>query len=270
MKALHKTLLTLALLGCLNLVSCAGLRRGTLPVDLEAGATRVSEKDEATLVYIPAGEFVMGSGTADSEADPDEFPQHTVYLDAFWIDQTEVTNEQYSRCVEAGACLSIVTPREDMAAQPRFPVQGVAWPEAVRYCEWVERRLPTEAEWEKAARGTGGDLYPWGNTADESPQVNIDFRVGDVNDVGTNPDDRSPYGVLDTAGNATEWVADWYDETYYSDSPAENPAGPEQGTVRVERGGGWNGRLANGRAANRFWAFPFRNDFTGFRCAQDS
>ncbi|MEM7530588.1 MAG: SUMF1/EgtB/PvdO family nonheme iron enzyme [Chloroflexota bacterium] len=120
--------------------------------------------DDVPLVYIPAGAFLMGSHPSEPGSGPDEYPQHTVMLDAFWMDQTEVTNERYQRCVAAEACRPIITPRDDFYTQPDFPVQGVAWPEAVAYCRWVGRRLPTEAEWKKAARGTAGQRFPWGDS----------------------------------------------------------------------------------------------------------
>ena len=212
----------------------------------------------------------MGSRSDDPDAQPDEIPQRTVTVSSFWIDQTEVTNARYQACVDAGECAPIVTPRADMDSRPDLPVQGVAWREAAAYCAWVGRRLPTEAEWEKAARGTDGRRYTWGNALDAHARVNIDFRVGDVNDVGTNPDDRSPYGALDMAGNAPEWVADWYRRDAYAAATMVDPPGPTSSSVRVQRGGAWNAAPAAARAANRFWAFPDRNDFTGFRCAQDA
>lgn len=225
----------------------------------------VSEGDGVTLVYVAAGEFMMGN---DGEgADEDERPVHVVYLDAYWIDRTEITNGLYGRCVEAGVCRAIARPREGIAELPDHPVQGVTWVEAKAYCGWVGRRLPTEAEWEKAARGTDGRLYPWGNELPAGPMSNYDFLLGDVTEVGRYPEAASPYGVLDMAGNVWEWTADWYGEEYYQNSPRENPMGPESGILRVLRGGAWNtpGRVV--RATNRFWAFPGRNDFDGFRCA---
>ena len=238
---------------------------------LEVIPTKISPHDGVTLLYVPAGEFVMGTEATHPLAQEDESPQHTVTLDAFWIDQVEITNERYTRCVEANVCEAIVSPRENMTEQPNFPVQGVAWPEAVKYCEWVGRRLPTEAEWEKAARGTDARLYPWGDRYTDTLRVNIDFRVGDVNEVGSNPDDKSPYNVLDMAGNLSEWVYDRYDANYYASSPAQNPPGPSKSGLgqRVTRGGKWNAAPKAARTANRFWSFPYRDDFSGFRCAED-
>jgi formylglycine-generating enzyme required for sulfatase activity len=249
----------------LTLNGCGGVEETPAPA---VGATRVAEVDGMVGVYVPAGDFLMGSGEEDGEAAADEKPQRTVYLDAFWMDRTEVTNAQYGRCVEAGACAALVTPRPDTAEQPDYPVQGVAWEQAVNYCEWAGRRLPTEAEWEKAARGKDGRLYPWGNSSPAAHLLNFDFSRGDVVDVGAYPEGAGPYGVLDMAGNVWEWVADWYGEDYYAEAPAENPPGPEEGTLRVIRGGAWNTAGRAVRAANRFWAAPYRNDFDGFRCVQ--
>lgn len=261
---------------CLLLMSCNSSRTtneiptATPTPGLQAGDTILAEKDGVTLIYIPAGEFIMGSDTSDSAAQDDEFPQHTIYLDAFWIDQTEVTNRLYLACAEANRCAPVVSPRPEMTTAPDQPIIGVAWPEAVNYCRWVGRRLPTEAEWEKAARGVDARLYPWGNNFEAAQQVNIDFRVGDFNDAGSNVDDRSLYGVLDMAGNAPEWTVDWYQKNYYAQSPARNPTGPESGQLKVTRGGAWNVAPRAARSANRFWSFPDRDDFTGFRCAMDA
>ena len=133
------------------------------------GSTRISEKDGATLVYVPAGEFAMGSTDQDSLASNDEKPQHPVTLDAFWIDQTEVTNAMYTKCVNAGNCKPpINTDHFINAGYANHPVVSVDWSQASAYCAWSERRLPTEAEWEKAARGTDGRIYPWGNEAPDN------------------------------------------------------------------------------------------------------
>ena len=133
---------------------------------LPVGPTMISEKDGMELLPVPAGEFLMGSDPAvDKDAQDDEKPQHTVYLDTFWIDKTEVTNAQYQTCVSAGACSQSEYADDSHFNAPNQPVVGVSWNDATAYCEWAGRRLPTEAEWEKAARGTDGRIYPWGNDA---------------------------------------------------------------------------------------------------------
>jgi serine/threonine-protein kinase len=227
--------------------------------------------DSAIVVFVPAGEFEMGS-----ESGYDEQPVHTVTLDDFWIDRTEVTNAMYALCVEAGAC----EPPRDASSYSRssyygdsefdsYPVIYVSWDDASDYCAWAGRRLPTEAEWEKAARGTDARTYPWGNGAPDESQMNFNALVGDTSEAGTYPDGASPYGALDMAGNVWEWVADWYDESYYAGSPSENPQGPSSGESRVLRGGSWLVSVLNVRAAFRYWIEPARSlsDF-GFRCAR--
>lgn len=232
-------------------------------------STRVSDIDGMTQVFVPAGEFLMGSDARDTEAAPDEKPQHRVLVDAFWIDRMEVTNAQYGMCVEAGGCSLPVMPGERFTEQPDQPVQGVAWTQAVEYCGWAGRRLPTEAEWEKAARGTDGRLFPWGNTLPDQTLANFNFLFEGLIDVGRLPAGASPYGALDMAGNVWEWTADRYDEDTYAGSEYDNPTGPESGTTRVVRGGAWNTVSRAVRVTNRHWAFPLRDDFMGFRCAQD-
>ena len=221
------------------------------------------------MVFVPAGAFRMGSGEADPDAEVDEKPQHDVVLDAFWIDRTEVTNAMYARCVQAGACTAPMhSSRYGLATHAGHPVTGVTWFQAQEYCAWAGRRLPTEAEWEKAARGPDGRLFPWGDGAPGSSLLNFDGQVGDTTTVGSYPAGASPYGVLDMAGNVWEWTADWYARDYYADSPQANPPGPASGNLRVLRGGAWGVDAGAVRAANRFWAFPGRNDFDGFRCAR--
>jgi formylglycine-generating enzyme required for sulfatase activity len=250
------------------------------------------------MVHVPAGEFTMGS--TDAEVDSalalcnevkdcerswfeNEQPQHTVYLDAFYIDKTEVTNAQYRKCVEAGACdAPWNTIYYDKADYAQHPVVFVGWNDADAYCQWEGKRLPTEAEWEKAARGTDGWTYPWGNTFDGSRlnfcdrNCKLDQRDSDADDgyaqtapVGSYPDGASPYGALDMAGNVWEWVADWYDNGYYASSPESNPGGPGAGDVRMVRGGSWGADAAYVRAADRDSAPPDgMHQSVGFRCAR--
>jgi formylglycine-generating enzyme required for sulfatase activity len=216
-------------------------------------------------VYIPAGEFTMGE---------DEFiyragarPAHLVSLDAYWIDQTEVTHGMYDLCVQAGACQWRSSYTYTLA-DALIPVGYVNWNESLAYCTWAGRRLPTEAEWEKAARGTDGRIYPWGNTAPNCYLANSYSCAGQVMPAGSYPDGKSPYGVLEMAGNLWEWVADWYQEDYYSVSPAYNPAGPASGIYRVVRGGGWFGVKEGLRTTYRLYNTPgYGTVEYGFRCA---
>ncbi|TEU10572.1 MAG: TIR domain-containing protein [Anaerolineales bacterium] len=233
------------------------------------------------MVYVPAGEFIMGS----NEGESDEQPVHTVYLDAFYIDKYEVTNTQYRKCVEAGACDTPGTiTYYDNADYAQHPVSYVNWNDADAYCRWAGKRLPTEAEWEKAARGIDGQVYPWGNTFDGTKlnfaDKNTSFDWSDSNwddgyaataPGGSYPDGASPYGALDMSGNVWEWVADWHDEGYYSRSPKRNPPGPDSDEYRVLRGGSWAIDLGHARCAFRNWSYPWlRFDDVGFRCARDT
>jgi serine/threonine-protein kinase len=265
----------------------------------EIGATRVSQQDGMVMVYVPKGTFWMGS--TDLEIDDvltacsdcqrewyeDEKPRHEVYVDAFWIDRTEVTNAQYEKCVDAGSCTapsnSSSYTREKYYGEPEFedyPVIWVYWAQAQAYCAWAGRRLPTEAEWEKAARGTDGRIYLWGsgfygsrlnfcdvNCPFDYKDADSDDGYADTAPVGSYLAGASPYGALDMAGNVWEWVADWYDAGYYAGSPAENPSGPDSGEYRVLRGGSWYDSTWNARAAVRLWNTPGVTNFNyGVRC----
>jgi formylglycine-generating enzyme required for sulfatase activity len=229
------------------------------------------------MAYVPAGTFYMGSNSEDELAAEYEKPPREVYLDAFWIDQTEVTVGQYRACVDAGVCS---TPRQSSSATrpdyffggafDDYPVLWVTWDDAVTYCRWVGSRLPTEAEWEMAARGPDGRIFPWGDSWNESC-TNAMNRLGDTRPVGSYPCGASPYNVLDMSGNVWEWVNDWFSDTYYADAPTSNPQGPSQGSQRAVRSGSWYSRLAWQRSANRGSAKPdFADDDIGFRCAQDA
>jgi len=242
----------------------SNLLRGEEAVSLPIGSTMVGE-DGMTLMYVPAGEFLMGS--EDSDAYDDEAPEHTVNLDAYWIDKTEVTNEMYKACVNAGKCdAPSSTSDYDNPEYSNHPVVYVSWDDATTYCQWAGRRLPTEAEWEKAARGTDGRKYPWGDEAPTDGLANFNWNVGDTTPVGNYPDGASPYGALDMAGNVWEWVNDFYDENYYATSPRNSPPGPSASAPRVLRGGSWGDGARDLRA-------PFRGRGVarfadgGFRCA---
>ena len=246
----------------------------TLPrVTLNIGSTMTSDRDGMTLLYVPAGDFTMGSDTGDG----DEKPVHTVYLDAFWIDQTEVTNKMYSLCVVAGVCKEPTDKSSNTQSSyygnskfDNYPVIYVDWNMARTYCEWVDRRLPSEAEWEKAARGENGLIYPWGNNGPNNHLLNHNNHVGDTTEVGKYPNGVSPYGALDMAGNVWEWVADWYDASYYATlgENVSNPQGPTSGQYRMLRGGAWNNLDTFVRSADRIREAPtlvYKD--VGFRCA---
>ena len=214
------------------------------PTETLGAGSLNSPKDGMVLIYVSAGNFLMGSADADPNANTDEQPQHAVYLDAFWIDQTDVTNAMYAKCVQSGSCQQ---PSENSSYSrssyygnsefDNYPVIWVSWHDATTYCKWAGRRLPTEAEWEKAARGTDGRIYPWGNGAPNSNLLNYNNNVGDTTEVGSFVNGASPYGVLDMAGNVEQWVNDLYFASYYQSSPSMNPQGPDSGTYPVMRGG---------------------------------
>jgi len=234
-------------------------------------------------VYIPAGTSWMGCNDAvDGECYADEYPYHEVYLDGYYIDRTEVTVDAFSACVLAGAC---GTPAADGCnwANPgksQSPVNCVSWWDAEEFCAWAGKRLPTEAEWEKAARGTDGRRFPWGNedaTCDNAVMYgegNNGCGIDSTWDVcSKSPAGDSPFGACDMAGNIGEWVADWYDENYYSASPASNPQGPNSGTSRIRRGGSYlftNFHFgAPLRVSSRISVDPALNGGdAGFRCAR--
>jgi formylglycine-generating enzyme required for sulfatase activity len=223
------------------------------------------------LLYVPAGEFKMGS---DSGSD-NERPSHTVHLDEFWIDESEVTNHMYSLCVKAKVCKEPVNKSSSLYANyygspdfENYPVIHVDWNMAKTYCEWAGRRLPTEAEWEKAARGEQSLTYPWGNEEPNHRLLNFEDQKRDVTSVGSYPNGASPYGAFDMAGNAWEWVADWYSGTYYASSQASNPTGPLSGQERVLKGGSWHDNSIVVRASNRDHRSPDDACVNcGFRCA---
>lgn len=231
---------------------------------LLAGPGRGFDGNEFSL--IPAGEFLMGS--PEGEGGSDENPRHSVYLDAYYIGRREITVKQYMKFIKAsGRKVRGRREKKSGSGDELLPVAGVDWNDADAYCRWAGGRLPTEAEWEKAARGGTGTKYSFGD--DESGlggyawyDVNSNGRARPVG--GRKP---NQYGLYDMAGNVWEWVADWYADDYYKNSPAKDPKGPDSGSLRVRRGGAWGFSAYYLRAANRNWFFPDdRISSGGFRC----
>jgi len=239
------------------------------------GSSRVSPVDDMLQVYVPSGSFLMGSADTFNEAELQEKPQHTVYLDGYWIDQTEVTQGMFKRCIASGTCPDVV---HDLEQNPNFansdfdnhPAIYVTWDQAKTYCERVGRHLPSEAEWEKAARGTDGRLYPWGDTPPNGNQALFAKALNGTSAVGRYPDGISPYGALDMIGNVREWVTDFYSEYYYGESTERNPQGPVEvkDNEHVLRGAAWTDSVHYTHVAMRFHHVPWSpGDNRGFRCA---
>lgn len=283
----------------------------TVKPTLGISIIKVSKVDGATIVYVPAGEFLRGSTSDDfdqifsmcpgcgRDTIVDQSPQRRILLDAFWIDQAEVTNAQFSKFVEAvnyqtdaekkGKSWVYIEGKGYITKQGanwrhpigpgsyyknQLPVVHVSWNDAVAYCSWAGRRLPTEAEWEKAARGVGGAFFPWGNQLPNSGYLNYNYQIGSPAVVGTYNQGASIYGVFDMAGNVWEWVNDFYDEDYYSRAPNRNPPGPNNGEGHVLRGGSWASshynEMVNVMVTFRLWNFAdTHSDLVGFRCAMD-
>jgi len=262
------------------------------PSNAQAGDVWVNPKDQAEMVFVPAGEFLMGSTKEQVKAAMDEVhkqypnvpdywftaeaPQHRVYLDAYWIDRYPVTVAQYRKfMMETGEGL---LPTTDWEWQDDYPVGFVTWEQAAAYAGWAGKRLPTEAEWEKAARGMDGRQYPWGNAWDSGKcanSVGLGFGgLGHPQSVASHPAGASPYGCLEMAGNVWEWCADWYDARYYESAARANPSGPKSGSQRVQRGGCWgNVNSWDFRCARRFRSDPgplFRIGSNGFRSARSA
>lgn len=275
-------------------------------LDQSSIETKIRSQDGMVIVFVPAGEFIMGSTEHQIESAQqtcrgnfysgdcpkwfgDEQPRHTVVLDAFWIDRTEVTNAQYQLCVEAKACAAHVQSgslgRQSYYGNPtydNYPVIWVNWKQASAYCEWAGGRLPTEAEWEYAARGPDGRQYPWGDHFDgkrlNACDMNCPHRFwtddeyddehSDTAPVGSYPEGASWCGALDMAGNVAEWVADWY--APYSADKQQNPTGPTLGASRVFRGGSFYTPRTYARSASREQLLSITpSDSIGLRCVVD-
>ncbi len=223
---------------------------------------RVNPVDGAVMIYIPAGEFLMGSNDYD-----DEKPRRNVYLDGYWIYKYPVTVAQYRKFCQATGRQE--PPPPDWGWKDDHPIVNVSWNDAVAYAKWARVRLPTEAEWEKAARGTDGRRFPWGNEWDAKKCNTWESGPRRTTAVGSYADGASPYGIQDMAGNVWEWCADWYDAHYYKSAPNRNPTGPDSGKYRVLRGGSWYYYVRNCRAALRSTVAPaVRLNNNGFRCVQ--
>ena len=268
---LRRTTTRLRIIAAIVVTACAGT-----PWAVAEPPAPSKELDPVPMVVIPAGEFLMGNPQGKGRAD--EWPQRSVYLDAFAIDQLEVTNERYLAFVSATGHRNPLNPYgtgplTSIKGIEQLPVVQTAWYDAKAYCGWAKKRLPTEAEWEKAARGADGRQFPWGNEDPNAKRANYDREWADektLSPVGSLPEGDSPYGVKDMAGNAREWVSDWYDPDYYKHAPARNPQGPDKkGVVRSIRGGSWHSPLADITASARGrGGFALQTHGTGFRCAR--
>jgi len=282
----------LVVIGILLLASCAN--------ETPVAPTETSVEMPKDMALIPAGEFTMGGDqeTALSECEKyfsgckrdewylNESPVHEVTLNAFYMDIYEVTNNKYQECVAAGSCTpptrNSSSTRSAYFGNPEFasyPVIWVSWDQAQTYCKWRGPRLPSEAEWEKAARGTEANLYPWGEAFEsgegnfcdvncKEPWANKNFDDGfaDTAPVGSFEKGLSPYGLYDMGGNVDEWVADWYGADYYAISPSVNPSGPDSGFQHSLRGGSFHTPAQGLRTTARPLSDP-SGDYIGFRCA---
>lgn len=240
-------------------------------------------KDRAPMVEVPTGSFPMGVPPGDRDGGRDEYPRHEVVLDTFLIDQFEVTNGRYLEFIKSTGHRVPQNPTnptrnlwqggtitESLAERP---VINVDWFDADAYCKWAGKRLPSEAEWEKSAKGTSDRRFPWGNVEPTAKHLNYNQKwIGEktLMPVGSYEAGKSPYGVYDIVGNVWEWVNDWYDARYYEKSPSKNPPGPQEGTKKVIRGAGWQNETPTVRIFTRVDSDPtMRNESTGFRCAAD-
>lgn len=247
-------------------------REGDARLPVEPEAVQVSDVDGMTQVFVPAGEFLMGTDSKEAQKNR---PEHSVFVSAFWIDQTEVTNEMYAKCVAEKKCpppfSEEFNPYYGKTKYANYPVVYIPWEGADKYCRWAGRRLPTEAEWEKAARGTDGRLYPWGNELPNASLANYDNAIGEPVAVDRYVLGASPYGALNMAGNVREWVADWFHEFFYLAGLNENPIGPPSGEMKSLRGGSYLDDENEIRAFNRFFHAPGSPGINrGFRCASDA
>ena len=236
--------------------------------------TQINSVDGVTQVYIGGGKFTMGGLNGPS----DQTPVIELYLEPYWMDSYEVTNEKYALCVDAGACNPPTgknsISRSEYYGSPdfmKYPVIYVSWQDATDYCVWTGRRLPTEAEWEKAARGNKDQRsYPWGEETPTCEMLNFNNCKGDTSAIGSFPNNASPYGAFDMSGNVAEWVNDWYRVDTYTKFEFTNPTGPEDGFKKVLRGGSWFTNISKIILSYRDNNYvDFRGPQAGFRCASD-
>lgn len=268
----------------------ADVTREWTPEGKRVAAERAKLPAHDEMVEIPAGTFLMGSDKkVDRNAYPPELPQRKVYLDAYEIDKFEVTTVQFLKFVLATGRQPLIDWQYDggnfQETMASHPVMHVSWFDADAYCQWAGKRLPTSAEWEKAARGEDGRIYPWGNEPAGLSRANFG-RTGLSGPVRDRPErlllyppiisvDKyenavSPFGVYQMSGNVAEWTADWYDPSYYKRAPDRNPKGPDKGTQRAFRGGGWIDSTPSVRPAQRNGTEPnTKMNWLGFRCARD-
>ena len=243
-----------------------GKKSNVMPV-----ATKISEADGMVQVLVPEGQFRMGTGETYKNADS---PQHQVFLDAFWIDGVEVSNAMYLKCIDAGSCAQLASDNTQYRnwIYRDHPVTYVTWQQAADYCQWAGRRLPTEAEWEKAGRGTDGRNYPWGNEHPNPYLANFnESMIHESVSVYRYPLGMSPYGALNMSGNVREWVSDWYDPRYYLNTPSTNPTGSDTGSERSLRSGSYNEDKIEIEITFRYKHEPESAGLSrGFRCAESA
>ncbi|HIA13662.1 MAG TPA: formylglycine-generating enzyme family protein [Nitrospirales bacterium] len=246
------------------LLSASGMTSAQ-PRDANASATG---NEGAPMVHIPSGPFIMGNDHGVGSMRIDETPAHTVYLDTYDIDLYEVTNTLYFRFVEETGHRPSTFRKKKKFNGPNQPVVGVSWDDAAAYCAWAGKRLPTEAEWEKTARGTDGRQYPWG-LLKESPRADGKAKLRRPPEIGSDEGGKSPFGVYDMVSGVREWVADWYLTEYYAKSPDRNPLGPKTGFKKVLRGSSWMAKseISDRVALRRRDSPSNRKNYVGFRCA---
>lgn len=258
---------------------------GILPANAASSPTEITGKDGAPMVLVPEGNFPMGVPSGARDGGVDERPNHEVFLDTFYIDKYEVTNGRYLQFITDTGHRSPHHPTDSTKnlwqgnTMPEsvidLPVINVDWYDADAYCKWAGKRLPTEAEWEKAAKGPNEWRFPWGDVEPTDKHLNYNQTTwrGEATlvPVGIYEAGKSPYGAYDMSGNVWEWVADWYDAGYYAKSPDRNPKGPQTGGFKVLRSSGWQGETPQARVFTRIKSKPLdRNHSTGFRCAKDT